>query len=258
MKKLAIRGLGLAWIWGMGINLISLQHGYAASGTHGQKSGWAVMFSEKYERKQDNGQAVVIGHIAQVCASQDGHHCTRGGKQTRTRHGEWKWFWTNGKLKAVRHFQLGQLHGVSKAWYPNGQLRWEEQYVGGKLEGERRVFFANGKPQAQENYKHGQLHGDFASWWWDGKPSAQGQYENGKQQGVWKTWYLTGHAKEQVTYNRGQQEGLFVQWWYVCRPSGCGSVKMLEGFYHKGEKKGRWLQGSFSSTGQFTSTFTSY
>lgn len=258
MKKQFLRVLGCVGMLCVSMVSVSESTALAASGAHSIKSGWAVMFAEKHEEKQDDGSLVVKGQIAQVCTSQDGHHCVTGGKQTRTRHGEWTWFWPNGKTKAVRHFHIGQLHGVSKAWYPNGQLRWVEQYVAGKLEGERKEFFANGVSKTKENYRGGKLHGPYTSWWWNGKKSTEGSYEYGKPRGNWQSWYLTGHKKEQSTFKDGVLNGLFVQWWYVCRPVGCDSVKMMEGFYQKGKKQGRWLQGTFGADGQFSGSYTTH
>lgn len=253
----------VCWLVSVGLGVF-IAGGFAtqsaeAAGAHSAgKGGWAVMFTEKYKRKYFSGKYRVKGHIAQVCASQDGHHCTKGGKQTHKRHGKWEWFWPNGKLKSQRSFAFGSLEGTAKAWYSNGQLRWVEHYSHGKLDGKRVEHFANGKVKSKTHYKKGRLHGKAATWWWNGKKATTGAYELGKKTGVWNSYYVSGHQKSSETFKGGVLHGNFSHWWFVCRPAGCGAVKMQQGFYKKGQKSGRWTYGSFGTDGKFSKATESY
>ncbi len=231
----------------------------SSSGAKGHASGgWAVMFKEAHQKKYFNGKLRFTGYIAQVCQSIDGHHCKHGGKQVHLRYGDWKWFWPNGKLKAKRHYDMGHLQGSSEAWYATGQKRWSEHFKHGKLDGVRKVWFENGKVKSVSHFKHGRLDGAAKTWWWNGSKASAGSYVKGKKEGSWKSWYVSGHNKAVVTYKEGLRHGKAVLFWYVCRPAGCGSVQIQNGFWKNGKKSGRWTYNSIDSNGKLTSKTQTY
>ena len=201
---------------------------------------WIVVYIKQHRQSYWGGKIREQGQYAQLCLAQKMAGCQPNSKQKYARHGVWRWWWSNGKLKAERNYRNGMLYGRSRAWYINGSLRIDETYRKGKLQGKRHLWFSKGGLKSSQFFKNGILDGKAQRWWWNGKRASSGKYLKGNKIGVWHSWYSNGTAKEVTTYANGIRHGLFTRWWFICRPGSCGSEKVLEGFWVRGKKKGRW------------------
>lgn len=255
MKKV---WLTIGMVCAVGLVQGDLEKASAASGAKSSSSGWMVMFEEPHKKKYYSGRLRETGKIAQVCQSNDGKHCKKTGKQTHVRHGKWTYFWPNGEVKAIQHYDKGLLDGSSQGFYQNGNKRWDETFVKGERNGERTVWFKNGKLKLTSHYKDGLLHGASVVYWWNGEMSSAGSYHRGKKVGTWKSWYLTGHQRGLVNYTAGVRNGLNNHYWYICRPTGCGSVKMKSGYWKDGKKDGRWKYCAVNADGKINCSTQTY
>ena len=66
------------------------------------------------------------------------------------RHGECKWWYENGQLRAHSFYVNGKRHGEYKSWWGNGQLSVHCFYVNGEWHGEYKWWYRGG--QLEEHY----------------------------------------------------------------------------------------------------------
>jgi antitoxin component YwqK of YwqJK toxin-antitoxin module len=75
--------------------------------------------------------------------------------------GEYKWWWSNGKIWEHRYYVDDKRHGEYKAWHLNGQLSRHCYYVDGKLHGEFKLWHENGQLWVHCFYQNGEVVVDF-------------------------------------------------------------------------------------------------
>jgi antitoxin component YwqK of YwqJK toxin-antitoxin module len=209
-----------------------------------------IISTHRHQQFHANQKILKRGLKAKICLVGSDNRCQADTKPKVVKHGKWQWWWPNGQLQAVRHYEMGSLSGVAQAWYANGTLRWTENYLEHKLHGKSEHWYDNGQLKSRANFEKGQQHGLFQSWWWNGKLSAQGEFVEGKPHGQWRQWYINGHKNNLIVYQNGQKHGRFVQWWWICRPERCGSEKKIAGQWSEGKQTGRWTYWYFDEDGQ--------
>ncbi len=73
-------------------------------------------------------------------------------------------------------------HGYWKTYHQNGKLKEEGKYIHGKKEGEWRKYASDGYIYSIKNYKNDNLHGDYVDFNWYGKfVWRYGYFENGEK-----------------------------------------------------------------------------
>ncbi len=68
--------------------------------------------------------------------------------------GEYKIFYSNGKLTEISHFKNGKLHGNSKRYSDTGILLDNLTYENGEIHGEAIYYDGNGKVRQRGLYEH--------------------------------------------------------------------------------------------------------
>ncbi len=186
--------------------------------------------------------------------------------------GEWKYYYTSGTLKRVRHFVRGLPEGKHMFFDSlSHKLFFEENYLHGKLHGEYISYF-RGKDFKHNlrTYKYDRLNGlainyDSASQ----KKLDEGMYENDLRTGKWHfypweghTWgvlepdlhiYLTfehdklnGPAEYYDLNGKLLAKGLFIleqqsgKWTYHHNDPGPWVIE--EGYFNNGKRTGLWNQ----------------
>jgi antitoxin component YwqK of YwqJK toxin-antitoxin module/tetratricopeptide (TPR) repeat protein len=98
--------------------------------------------------------------------------------------GEWQWFYSNGGLREITHYDnKGVKAGKSELYHYGGQLQ-------------RRVNFVDGSEDGYwEQYAQ------------DGQPQQTGYYLDGQRHGLWKDYYPNGRVSEEYEYHKGEQNG---------------------------------------------------
>jgi antitoxin component YwqK of YwqJK toxin-antitoxin module len=106
--------------------------------------------------------------------------CFKEGKEE----GEWKQFYSGGKLKERRYFKDGKKVGLLASWWPNGNRKWAYHFKDGEYEGECKEWNPAGLLVKRMHYVNG--------------------YEEGLQQ----FYYDNGKVKANYTMIGGRRYGL--------------------------------------------------
>lgn len=196
------------------------------------------------------------------------------------KHGVWKWWWSNGKLREVCSYRRGKKDGVCRRFYKDSALHYMETYRKGVLSGTWEEWrfgqswtygkYRRGKRHGKwtisggdmsvryATYRMGTLHGP---WRWEQSDGGVinkrvGFYRNGKMDGLWTRFGTCGDAaaenpdtyvmkESERRYRHGVLHGKFAEW--ECRKNPAHR-RVKEGAYRFGKKHGlfrRYYQGRF-------------
>ena len=159
-------------------------------------------------------------------------------------HGEFQYFYPDGTLKAVYHYNYGVTDGVIKKYFDNGQLHTVEHYNMGRQVDTIRTYYKNGqlrklevmnpdfsRKNPSDQFKETLLLHAFSN---DGTI----QVKNGT--GVYKDYYLSGRKKSIIEYEEGFIHGKWIR--YTGVRNKVGSVMVF--------KRGRFIKGSMYENGK--------
>lgn len=185
------------------------------------------------------------------------------------RHGNWKKYYSNGRLRYTGNFVHGKEVGIfmyfpmthsdnpsiikvfsedsNKAkvqfYRDNGKIESVGDMIGRKREGKWKYFFLNGKTMSEENYKEGKLDGKMIIYYPNGKLTEETHYTNGKKNGVSKKYADDGTLIEEVNYVNNKPNGLAKFFDLKGNLSETGN-------YKEGKRVGKW---DFFSDGEVVS-----
>ena len=189
------------------------------------------------------------------------------------RHGVWKKYYNNGRLRYAGEFSHGKEIGtfnyysaatsdfpiVVKVFNPKDNIAEVTFYTEtglmqskGKMEGKNRVgkwlyFHEDGKTiMAEENYKDGKLDGDYKTFFNTGKPTEIAYYRNGLLDSTYLKYSIKGHLYQQLTYKNGKLNGPAV---YYSRLTGTLTTK---GQFKDDVRVGTWE--NYADDGELIST----
>ena len=175
------------------------------------------------------------------------------------RHGIWKKYYANKRIRYQGQFRNGREIGVFKFYdvthsnFPTaikefskdsksayvkfytlkGKLRSEGRMIGKKREGEWKYYFPSGKIFSEEFYVDGKLDGDIKNYYSNGKLTSITQYKNGLKEGTVKKYANSGILIEKVLFVNDTLEGL-AQYFDLK-----GNIKE-KGIYKAGKRFGKW------------------
>ena len=190
------------------------------------------------------------------------------------RHGVWKKFYTNKRIRYQGRFDHGKETGTFKYYsaasseYPvvikkfnagsdvaevsfyskNGLLQSK-----GKMQGKNRVgkwlfYHEDGKTiMSEENYIDGKLEGEYKTFYKTGKPTEIAYYKNGLLDSVYRKYSIKGHLYQHFSYRGGKLNGKAV---YYNRKTGQLTTK---GAFKDDVRIGTWenyVDGELISTEQ--------
>jgi antitoxin component YwqK of YwqJK toxin-antitoxin module len=118
----------------------------------------------------------------------------------------------NTGLMEEEYYSDGKKHGNYRYWYQNGKLKEEGRYVHGVRDGVTIIYYENGSKSAEFTYKNGQLDGEASSNYADGKVKDAGFYSKGIQNGQWREYYINGNMQADGEYKNGEKEGPWKQY----------------------------------------------
>ena len=107
------------------------------------------------------------GYKTKITTSNSIQEVWIGNKKFKT--GNYKSWYSNGKLMSDKNYKEGKLHGNSKWWFDNGQIWTDRNYKEGKLHGNSKGWYSNGQIEYDKNYKEGKLYGNDKLWYSNGK-----------------------------------------------------------------------------------------
>ncbi len=111
--------------------------------------------------------------------------------------GERKYFFPNGKVESIEHYQNNQIHGKYQAFYEDGQLKIEQDFAQGALNGLSIRYYPNGKIQEKVMLKDNVENGPFTEYHENGNLKTEGTYApneegDGLEEGELKEYDETG------------------------------------------------------------------
>lgn len=160
------------------------------------------------------------------------------------RHGVWKKFYSNERVRYVGSFNHGKEIGtfkyysasnsdnpiIIKKFHDNddladvqfftetGVLESEGKMRGKNREGKWFYYHVDGKTvMSEENYLNGKLDGDYKTFFPTGEPTEIASYKNGLLDGNYKKYSIKGFLYQDFNYSQGKLNGLAV---YYSRQTG--------------------------------------
>jgi len=151
------------------------------------------------------------------------------------RHGIWKKYYSNDRVRYVGTFDHGKETGVFKyfsatnsdnpiiikEYHKNdkladvqffttsGVLESKGMMNGKKREGKWIFYHPDGKSvMSEENYKNGKLDGDYRTFYPNGEPTEITSYSNGLQEGNYKKYSIKGFLYQDFNYQYGKLNGM--------------------------------------------------
>jgi len=79
-------------------------------------------------------------------------------------HGEWTWYYSNGRTKLVGEYDEGRPSGNFTRWYRNGQVHFTGEYVDGRRHGKFEFWHENGQKMQIAHFSHGSAVGTWMQW----------------------------------------------------------------------------------------------
>jgi antitoxin component YwqK of YwqJK toxin-antitoxin module len=164
----------------------------------------------------------------------DGTLKAEGRYRNGNRVGKWQFYFPNGALEQIGHFNNnGEHHGEWTWYYSNGQIHIEQNYEKGLQDGDFKEFADDGKTIISEGqYIEGERHGNWIIN--TGIERSEGRYRNGERHGKWKNFSVeTNRLTFEGSYVDGIPNGKHVYY----QENG----KILEeGNYTMGQLHGTW------------------
>ena len=190
------------------------------------------------------------------------------------RHGVWKKYYNNGRVRYTGQFEHGKEKGTFKFYsaasseFPvvvkeynthnntasvkfyteKGVIESKGLMIGKNRIGKWLYFHVDGKTvMSEENYDDGKLHGSYRTFYKSGKPTEVAYYSDGKLDSTYKKYSIKGHLFQHFTYKGGKLNGKAV---YYNRKTGEITTK---GQFIDDKRVGTWenyVDGELVSTEQ--------
>ena len=103
-------------------------------------------------------------------------------------------------------------HGEWRYWYDTGEIKATGKFVSGKPDGRWVMYFRDGQVKAVKEYQLGILHGRFMKAFPSGKEQILGRMELGMKVGRWRYWFANGQIKSEGIYRNDREYGNWRFW----------------------------------------------
>lgn len=175
-----------------------------------------------------------FGFILLMSLTIDAQNGTNKFDANGKRHGVWKKYYNNGRVRYTGQFVHGKEVGTFKYYsaatsdFPivvkeynkgnntaevkfytkKGDLESKGLMIGKNREGKWLYFHTDGKTvMSEENYSNGKLDGHYKTFYISGKPTEIAFYKNGKLDGNYKKYSIKGHLYQDFNYKNGMLNG---------------------------------------------------
>ena len=113
-----------------------------------------------------------------------------------TLNGERKYYYPNGTVESIEHYQKGVYHGKYQKFYEGGGIQIEQEFVNGVLEGSSIAYYPNGAVKEKVTMRNNEEEGPFTEYYENGVLKAEGRYIPGEsvalEQGELREYDETG------------------------------------------------------------------
>ena len=103
-------------------------------------------------------------------------------------------------------------HGLWRYYYTDGALRAQGDYLNGLPDGRWHFYFHTGQVERVEDYRIGVPHGTVERGWPNGQERLEGHVEQGLRVGRWRTWHANGQVESDGTFREDLREGDWRYW----------------------------------------------
>lgn len=146
-----------------------------------------------------------------------------------------KFYFDDGSLKAINYFRdKGVAYSRQFGGTEEAQLAAEGKYVDAKRDSTWTFYDIDGNVVSREEYRKNLKHGKSVTYFENGKPAEVTHYEEGEKQGEWKQFYESGKPKAKGTYKNDKLQGEVTYFNLEGKPR-------IKGHYHKGLMHGDWF-----------------
>lgn len=119
-------------------------------------------------------------------------------------HGEWRYWYNTGEIKAKGRFVTGKPDGRWVMYYRDGQIKTVKEYQLGILHGQFMQAFSGGQEKIKGRMELGMKVGWWRYYFADGQIKSEGLYLNDKEDGEWRFWAKDGEHVATVRYRSGK------------------------------------------------------
>ena len=123
------------------------------------------------------------------------------------RHGPWKNFYENGKVKEEGEYDYNRRTGEWTFYNREGRIIQTGTYRNGRPEGLWKWYYPEGSILREEGYFQGKRDGQFIEYSKNGDIISQGEYLDGERNGQWKV--KIGDHTEEGNYIIGLRDGMW-------------------------------------------------
>ena len=150
--------------------------------------------------------------------------------------GEFKRYYTNGRLQSVMIFSNQGTTADAKIYHPNGFFAAQGVYVNQQKEGLWQFYsaVANGYLLNKESYLNNIRNGESVKFYHDGTVAEVMNYINDVASGEWIKYYPNGNISLKTTLIDGKIDGKFEAWFE-------DGQTQLSGAYKQDRREGKWL-----------------
>jgi antitoxin component YwqK of YwqJK toxin-antitoxin module len=149
--------------------------------------------------------------------------------------GEFRYFYPNGRLKAVVINQDSGRIARTTNYYVNGNVMATGKYLDQKKDSTWLYFTEEeSAPASEEIYRSGIKDGIWKIFYPDGKTAEEITYLNDKKEGPWVQYFTDGTVKMKTTYIADKLEGMYVVYHLN------GKVEVSGSYLHD-TKHGTWV-----------------
>ncbi len=149
--------------------------------------------------------------------------------------GYWKSFDEMGHLKYEGRFKDDTPFGEFKYYYPNGKVKAISFIFKEGKQSRTKLFHRNEKLMAEGNYFDKKKDSTWSYYSeYDGVLLSTENYREGKKEGLWQKYYPNKTVAENITYKNDKEVGVWMQFY-------TDGTKKIEGFYVEGKKEGNFF-----------------
>ena len=148
-------------------------------------------------------------------------------------YGEFRYFYEDGKIKAISQIFDAGKSSYTKTVHPNGKLMSNGKYTDKAKDSLWKYYDEAGSMLAEEFYLENKKEGEWKTFHKEGGISEILTYKNDVLNGKWIQFCTDGTLKLEANYADGAMEGMAVYYYNT------GVIK-AKGNFTKGLKNGRW------------------
>lgn len=149
--------------------------------------------------------------------------------------GEFRYFYPDGRVKAVSVYSINGKRARTTTYFPNGMKMAAGNYLNEKKDSIWQFFSKlDGTLLSEEEYRAGLKNGVSRAYFLQGGTAEISTWKEGIREGLWEEYYSDGKIKSRGTFRNNEKEGHFHAFYLSGKP-------LLSGQYSKGHQNGTWI-----------------